>query len=139
MIARNLLLGAVMSAGMIALPTLAADTPQGKSGEASAMKKASKAEKSVIGEVTDTLDVEVEGASDSHRLVKIRNMDGKEMVVDLGLVGNLEDLELAKGDRLIAVGRNARINERPVLFAKYAGKLYATGRTGVPANATAAR
>jgi len=139
MIARNLLLSAAISTGTISLPTLAADTTQGKKGESSAMEQASKGQNIVIGEVSDTTDVSLKGARDYHRLVKIRNMEGTEMVVDLGLIGNLDDLELAKGDRLIAVGRNARINEKPVLFAKYAGKLHATGRTGVSAEATAAR
>ena len=94
-------------------------------------QKNSQGERTIIGKVTDTIDVELEGvAGDFHRLVKVENQKGKTMVVDLGMIGNLYELRLSRGDRLIAIGKNARINDRPVLFAKYAGKLYATGRTG---------
>jgi hypothetical protein len=89
------------------------------------------AERIVFGRVTDTMQVQLEGvAGNGHRLVKIENEKGKSMVIDLGREDTLPGLELAPGDRIIAAGKPARIDDRPVLYAKYVGKLYATGQSG---------
>lgn len=95
-------------------------------------KEMSGGEKIVMGQVVDTINVNLAGvAGNGHRLVKIQNRDGKRMVVDLGVEGGLEGLELSPGDRIVATGKSARIDGQPVLYAKVVGKLYATGQSGV--------
>lgn len=127
----NLVLAALMSLSMIAMPGIAGE---GKD------KQQRQGSHTVIGKVTDTYDVELKGvAGNMHRLVKLENAKGDAMVVDLGIIGNLSELELSRGDHIIATGKSARINDRPVLFAKYVGKLHAAGRTGDMSAKKAAR
>lgn len=89
------------------------------------------AEMTVVGKVVDAMDVSIKGAAgNGHRLVKIVNPEGKRMVLDLGTPSGLSDLQLSRGDYVIASGRSARISNKPVMYTKYIGKLYATGLSG---------
>lgn len=90
-----------------------------------------KGDMTIIGKVIDSMDVQLKGvAGNGHRLLKVRSSDGEKMVVDVGAVGSLDKIDLTRGDFLIATGRSARINGRPVLYAKYVGELQAAGRSG---------
>lgn len=83
-----------------------------------------KGSKVVVGEVIDARDVALEGtAGDGHRLVRLQNREGENVVVDIGLASAAQDLEINQGDRVVAVGNPARIDGRPVIFAMSVGKL----------------
>ena len=77
-------------------------------------------------------------AGDGHQVVKLRSKDHGEVVVDLGTDGP----QVQKGDKLFVSGRAARINERPVIFARYAAELQElsppSGQQGAAAGGTAA-
>ena len=86
----------------------------------------------LVGDVVDVRNVGIKGQPSSHRLVKLELPNGKTAVVDAGSAwkakGGLDGIE--RGDRVIAVGRTGRINDRPVLIAHSLGELHATGVTG---------
>lgn len=72
----------------------------------------------VVGNVTDARNVTLAGtAGDKHRLLKVQPKGGKEVVVDIGVPQSTSGMNFSKGDRIIAMGKPARINGRPVLFA----------------------
>ena len=72
----------------------------------------------VVGKVTDARNVTLAGtAGDKHRLIKVQPKGGQEVVVDIGVPQSGSELNFSKGDRIIAMGKPARINGRPVLFA----------------------
>lgn len=81
-----------------------------------------KGTKVVAGEVIDTRNVKLQGAAgDAHKLVQIENAQGQSIVVDLGL--EADQIDVQRGDRLVVIGKSARIDNRPVIFAQYAGEL----------------
>lgn len=81
---------------------------------------------SVVGRITDTTDVRLNRPSaERHRLVKLRTRN-KTLIVDLGEPGELAT-GFKEGDYLFVSGRSARINDKPVLFARYVGKLEQVG------------
>lgn len=86
----------------------------------------------VVGKVVAAKDVELNSvAGNGHRLVRLENTKGNTLVVDLGLIEKLpENMTLDEGDNLMVVGKSARINGRPVVYAQYAGELHAVGHTG---------
>lgn len=104
---------------------------QQKGGDERRAKKADMGQKSpkvVMGKVVDSRDVELQGtAGDAHRLVQIENRQGDKLVVDLGLSDKTDQLDLKKGDRLVVIGKPARIDDRPVIFAISAGELHPVG------------
>lgn len=118
--------GAQDDAGSPALGHEAAATPQ-------------QGDRVVIGKVIDHRDVRLKGVpGDGHRMVKIQNRDGKQMVIDLGSSGEQpRGLDLQNGDRVIAIGRNARVDDRPVLYARYVGELHGVGNVGASAKGSA--
>lgn len=85
------------------------------------------AERTVVGEVIDQREVTIADTGATHNLVKLQNQQGQTIVVDLGAATQAMDLQ--QGDRIIAVGKSARLNNRPVLYAQYAGELQSVGRT----------
>lgn len=87
------------------------------------------AERTVVGQVIDQREVAIAGAEAKHTFVKLRNDQGQTIVVDLGAATQAMDLQ--QGDRVIAVGKSARVNDLPVLYAQYAGQLETVGRTGL--------
>lgn len=82
-------------------------------------------ERSVIGKVMDQQQVSIQGTQ--HQLVKLQNRQGETIVVNLGAA--MEEMQLQQGDRLVVIGKSARINERPVIYAQYAGELNPVGKT----------
>lgn len=84
--------------------------------------------RAVMGEVIDTRVFQLRNAQGQmvpHRLVKLRNAEGRVIVVDLGASERVATPQ--RGQTFVAIGKEARINGRPVLFASYAGDVSATG------------
>ncbi|MDN5870255.1 MAG: hypothetical protein L0H73_05985 [Nitrococcus sp.] len=84
------------------------------------------AHRMVIGKVTDTRDVTIKGpAGDKHRLLKL-NANDNTVIVDLGAMTQetFKGLDISQGTRIWVLGSSARINGKPVLFARYVGELY---------------
>lgn len=99
----------------------------------SAQMNQNQGERVVVGKVVEARDIKLKTvAGDGHRLVKIENAEGKRMIVDLGLTESVNEMgiDLQQGDMILAVGKSARINQRPVLYAKYVGQLYPVGSQG---------
>lgn len=99
----------------------------------SAQMNQNQGERVVVGKVVEARDIKLKTvAGDGHRLVKIENAEGKRMIVDLGLTESVNEMgiDLQQGDTILAVGKSARINQRPVLYAKYVGQLYQVGNQG---------
>ena len=116
----NLLLAAIAAAGMTATTSALADQH---------MKE--QKQRVVVGEITDMKDVTLKGIDSSHKIVKIENDTGKTMYINLGAMDTPpQDLKMEKGDRLLVIGKNARINGKPVLHAQYVGELFGVGRMG---------
>jgi hypothetical protein len=86
----------------------------------------------VVGKVVAAKDVTLASvAGNGHRLIRLENTNGNTIVVDLGLMEKLpENMTVDEGDVLMVVGKNARINGKPVVYAQYAGELHAVGHTG---------
>lgn len=101
--------------------------PQGQN-QVAAINKHMQGRRAVVGQVVDTRVVSVQnakGQSVQHRLVRLKNKEGKVIVVDLGVASRAP--QPRKGAAYVALGKEARINGRPVLFASYAGDVRATG------------
>jgi hypothetical protein len=50
-----------------------------------------------------------------HRLLKVKPGNGSQtVIVDIGMQDSAASFGLVKGDRVRAVGKSARINDRPV-------------------------
>ncbi|HSN70476.1 MAG TPA: hypothetical protein VLT59_03165 [Steroidobacteraceae bacterium] len=83
----------------------------------------------VVGEVVESRDVNIaEPAKATHRLIKIRSQNGRTAIVDIGNADEYARLGFKRGDRIIAVGKQGRINDEPVIFAKSVGELQSVGR-----------
>lgn len=102
----------------LAGPVLAQD------GQKDAMKKGTM---SMVGTVVDSTNVSLAGAAGTdHYLVKIESgKDKRKVVVNLGVQSDANK-EIEKGDKIFAIGNAARINDRPVVFARYYGELQET-------------
>ncbi|SFR47603.1 hypothetical protein SAMN05216203_0637 [Marinobacter daqiaonensis] len=102
----------------LAGPALASDDQKDR------MKKGTM---SMVGTVVDTTNVNLAGAAGSgHYLVKLESgKDKRRVVVDLGVQSDANKA-IEKGDKIFAVGNAARINDRPVVFARYYGELQET-------------
>lgn len=85
----------------------------------------------VIGELVEMREVNIEGQG-MHRLLKLQPRGGEDnaVVVDVGAGSKSAVSELAVGDRVIAVGRPGRINDRPVIVAQSIGEFRVTGMPG---------
>lgn len=82
---------------------------------------------SLIGRVTATTDLAMTDApGDLHALVRLDVGNNAVAVVDLGAYG-VETFDADEGERLVVLGRSARINGLPVVFAQYAAPLEQTG------------
>jgi len=83
----------------------------------------------VVGEVVEVRDVTIDApVRDQHRLVKVKSQNGSTMVIDIGDADAADDFKLETGDRILAVGKRARINDQPVLFVKTIGELHSVGQ-----------
>jgi Cu/Ag efflux protein CusF len=105
---------------------------------AGAQNKEMQGRRAVIGQVVGTRDIQLKGVNTKHRLVKIRNAEGQTMVVNVGDATRVKGAQFKQGSKIIAIGKEARINGDPVLFAKYVGDLRETGVTGTKPGATSA-
>jgi hypothetical protein len=79
----------------------------------------------VRGTVQDVRDVTLKGVPDKHRLIKIATPEGRHVIADLGTGKGFQDLNLQQGDRVVLLGEAARINDRPVVKARFAAELVA--------------
>lgn len=93
----------------------------GQQQQRAQQQQAQQGERAVFGRVVDQQAVSIAETGETHQLVKLENQQGETIVVDLGEANQAMNVE--PGDQLFAVGKNARINERPVLYARYAGEL----------------
>ena len=73
----------------------------------------------ISGTLTDAIAVQLKGQQERHVLAKIRNEQGKFVIVDLGTINELrrQQVKLRRGDELTIAGRPGRINERPIFVA----------------------
>lgn len=119
---------AVLLASAVSLPFAQAEN-QSRAQQDRQAKNADMAQKGtkvVAGEVIDTRNVELQGtAGDAHQLVQLENAQGQSVVVDLGV--ETEAIDVQQGDMLVVIGKSARIDDRPVVFAQYAGELQELG------------
>ncbi|HSN71397.1 MAG TPA: hypothetical protein VLT59_07800 [Steroidobacteraceae bacterium] len=82
----------------------------------------------VLGKVIELRDINIDApVREQHRLIKVESRDGGTIVVDAGRADAAGGLDLERGDHVIAVGKQARINDRPVLFAKVIGEMTSVG------------
>lgn len=72
----------------------------------------------VQGEVIDYRTVQIQGQQEPHVLAKVRQQDGRTVVLDLGPVNKLEqqNVRLRQGTQMQASGQPGRINNRPVII-----------------------
>lgn len=83
----------------------------------------------VVGEVLDMRDVRIRGPiEETHRVIKVETRKGATTLVDIGNAQHHSDVNFVKGDRIVAVGKKGRLDDRPILFAKTVGELYSVGR-----------
>ena len=109
---------------VLAGPAIAADNTQAAQGGKNGFR-------SVVGQVVDSRDVSIKGSQGKHRVLKLQTPQGKRVVVNLGDATKLGQMQIAKGDRIYATGKAARIGGKPVIFARYAGELNPVGATGI--------
>lgn len=80
----------------------------------------------VIGTVIDIRGVQIKGPmGDKHRLLKV-SVDDNTVIIDLGPMkkGAFQDLGINPGNRIWVLGSSARINGKPVIYARYVGEVY---------------
>lgn len=114
----------------LAAPAMAQSQAAPKAQAQAGANEAMKGRRAVIGEVVEVRDIQFKGIPVKHRLVKIRNRQGNTLVVDLGDATKTEMARLKKGSRIFALGKEARVNGDPVLYARYFGELYEAGSMG---------
>lgn len=86
----------------------------------------------VVGKVIEMRDIALKSGSGSdfakHHIVVLESTKGKRVMVNTGLTERPpKDLKLSKGDRVVAIGKSARINGKPVLVAQSIGELSPAG------------
>jgi hypothetical protein len=104
--------------------------PSAQSQGQQANNPAMKGRRAVIGTVTETREIQLKGINAKHRLVKIRNKEGQNLVINVGDATRTPAGQFKKGSRIVAIGKEARINGKPVLYAKYIGDLREVGSMG---------
>lgn len=121
------LLSLLLLAGSLSLTALA-QSEQTQSAQAAEQATSPQGDRAVIGQVVEVRDVQLKGVEGEHRLLKLQNRSGKTLLVSLGSLADAKEaVSFEKGDRVIIIGRAARISDTPVLYARYAGKLYGVG------------
>lgn len=104
--------------------------PMAQGQQQGQQNEAMRGRRAVIGEVVEIRDIQLKGVSDKHRLVKIKNAQGNTLVVNVGNAARTPMKGVKKGSRIVAIGKEARINGNPVLYARYVGQLSETGSVG---------
>lgn len=89
--------------------------------------RAMKDRRAVIGEAVETREIQPKGVNTKHRLVKMKNKEGPNLALNVGDATRMQAGQFKKGSRLIALGKETRINGKPVLYAKYLGDLREAG------------
>jgi len=86
----------------------------------------------LVGELVDSRNVAIKGSNVQHRILKLRGRDGQDLFVNIGANPmNSVTSALDRGDRVIAIGKMARLNDRPVFYARQIGELQSVGRSGM--------
>lgn len=70
------------------------------------------------GVVENTQNVDVRGGGGQNVVVLLHNERGKRVLVDLGPVSGMQEMQLKKGDRIAVTGHSVRIGDRAILFAE---------------------
>jgi len=117
-----LLLFALMAPLPASAQTGEQSAPRGDASAGDTHAKGS-ANRFVVGVLVDARMVRVDGGESFHRLIKLENREGRELIVDLGASPPPEALGLREGDLVVALGKSARINGHPVLYALYVAPL----------------
>ena len=73
--------------------------------------------KHISGTIRKTKEVEVRGQDHDNLVVQLKTNRGDRMIVDLGNVERIEDLDLQRGDHLTAWGRTVNIGDKRVFMA----------------------
>jgi hypothetical protein len=79
----------------------------------------------VVGRLVDARSISVDGdqGPSRHRLLKLESRSGEQIIVDMGPSRSPSAMGFKQGDLIVAMGKSARINGRPVLYAHYVGEL----------------
>jgi hypothetical protein len=79
----------------------------------------------VVGRLVDARTIQVNGPQGGaqHRLLKLESHSGEQIIVDMGQSRSPSAMGFKQGDLIVAMGKAARINGRPVLYAHYVGEL----------------
>jgi len=95
----------------------------------------------VIGTLVDAKTIQVTGAQGTgkHRLLKLESRSGEQIVVNMGPSRSPTAMGFRKGDLIVAMGKSARINRSPVLYAHYVGELQDLAAREETRNGTAQR
>lgn len=93
-----------------------------RAADAGAMR--GNANRFVVGSLIDTRRVPIDGGDGYHRLLKLESENGRQIIVDIGAAPPPSAFGFRQGDLLVAMGKSARINGHPVLYAYYVGGLY---------------
>jgi molybdopterin-binding protein len=107
--------------------------PSASAGKAGASQMPGKEGKRiVVGKVVEMRDIALKSGSGSdstkHHIVVLESTKGKRVMVNTGLTERApKDLKLSKGDRVVAIGKSARINGKPILVAQSIGELQPAG------------
>lgn len=112
-------------------PATSGAMTSGAMGQQQGNNPAMQGKRAVMGQVVDMREVQLQGTNTKHRLVKIRNPQGQNMVVDLGDASRAPGNDFRKGTNIVAIGKESRINGEPVLFARYVGDLQQAGGIGM--------
>lgn len=125
---KNLIALGLAATMAVAAPAYAQNAQQAdvKGSQAQGMK----GQRAVIGQVVDTREIQLKGVSAKHRLVKIKNKQNEMMVINVGDATKTPAGKFKKGAMIVAVGKEARISGKPVLYAKYVGDLRQAGSMG---------
>ena len=89
----------------------------------------------IAGRLMETREVTLKGLSEKHVLARLQTPQGRQVLVDLGTRGNLQDVNLTKGEIIATTGSFGRINGRPVLFADHFADLVRIDRRAQPQQA----
>lgn len=79
--------------------------------------QAGKGQMQVSGKILEEKQVNIKGTHRKNWVALLQTADGKQVVVDLGPVEKLKDVNIRRGQTLSVQGTQVRVGNRPVLFA----------------------
>lgn len=74
-------------------------------------------DRSITGIVEATRKIKLRDSKQENLLVKIKTEKGRLLYADLGPAKDLDDLNIQKGDRITAMGRDIRVQDKRILMA----------------------